>query len=85
MAVQPAGRWFEAYSTRRRHQQTLSHHSLQSTSSEESSGELSDDDEGDDVLLNLDPKKWKDQDHYAVMGLSKLRYRATDIQIKKAC
>ena len=25
------------------------------------------------------------QDHYAVLGLSKLRYRATEDQIKRAC
>ena len=24
-------------------------------------------------LKSLDPKEWKDQDHYAVLGLSKLR------------
>ena len=34
---------------------------------------------------NLDPNDWKDQDHYAVLGLPKLRHRATDAQIKKAC
>ncbi|KAJ2238332.1 Zuotin [Coemansia sp. RSA 1722] len=33
--------------------------------------------EEDDDLLSLDPKDWKSQDHYAVLGLSKLRYRAT--------
>lgn len=35
-------------------------------------------------LLTLDPKEWKNQDHYAVLGLSHLRYRATDAQIKIA-
>ncbi|VDB87064.1 unnamed protein product [Peniophora sp. CBMAI 1063] len=35
-------------------------------------------------LLLLDPKEWKKQDHYAVLGLSKLRWRATDEQIKIA-
>jgi len=25
------------------------------------------------------------QDHYAVLGLAKLRYRATEDQIKRAC
>ncbi|KAJ1818843.1 Zuotin, partial [Coemansia sp. RSA 2599] len=33
--------------------------------------------EEDESLLSLDPKDWKNQDHYAVLGLSKLRYRAT--------
>ncbi|KAF9483343.1 DnaJ-domain-containing protein [Pholiota conissans] len=35
-------------------------------------------------LLNLDPKEWKKQDHYAVLGLSHLRYKATPEQIKIA-
>ncbi|XP_049845618.1 dnaJ homolog subfamily C member 2-like [Schistocerca gregaria] len=40
----------------------------------------------DDVTLlrTLDPKEWKLQDHYAVLGLSKLRYKATEEDIKKA-
>lgn len=35
---------------------------------------------GDEVVVDinylksLDPKEWKDQDHYAVLGLGKLRY-----------
>ncbi|KAJ2168649.1 Zuotin, partial [Coemansia sp. RSA 560] len=33
--------------------------------------------EEDADLLSLDPKEWKQQDHYQVLGLSKLRYRAT--------
>jgi len=32
----------------------------------------------------LDPKETKEQDHYRVLGLSKLREKATDDQIKKA-
>lgn len=35
-------------------------------------------------LLELDPKEWKKQDHYAVLGLSSLRYKATPGQIKSA-
>ena len=35
--------------------------------------------------LLLDPTQWKDQDHYAILGLGKLRYRATIQDIKKAC
>lgn len=35
-------------------------------------------------LKTLDPKEWKDQDHYAVLGLAHLRYNATDEDIKKA-
>ncbi|KAF4530705.1 hypothetical protein B566_EDAN004946 [Ephemera danica] len=40
----------------------------------------------DDIefLRSLDPKDWKNQDHYAVLGLGKLRIKATDDDIKKA-
>lgn len=40
----------------------------------------------DDVeyLRSLDPKEWKNQDHYAVLGIKNLRYKATDDDIKRA-
>ncbi|KAJ1967673.1 Zuotin [Dispira parvispora] len=44
--------------------------------------EYDDDEDEDEELLDMDPKDWKDQDHYAVLGLSKLRYRATAEDIK---
>ena len=37
-----------------------------------------------EYLCSLDPKETKDQDHYRVLGLTKLRIKATDDQIKKA-
>ncbi|XP_055704550.1 dnaJ homolog subfamily C member 2 [Phlebotomus papatasi] len=37
-----------------------------------------------DFLRSLDPKEWKDQDHYAVLGLKNLRFNATDDDIKRA-
>lgn len=36
------------------------------------------------ATLAQDPKEWKKQDHYAVLGLGNLRYLATDDQIKVA-
>ncbi|KAJ1896060.1 Zuotin [Coemansia sp. IMI 209127] len=39
-------------------------------------GDEEDEEESEELLLS-DPKQWKDQDHYEVLGLSKLRYRAT--------
>ncbi|KAI0694121.1 DnaJ domain-containing protein [Cytidiella melzeri] len=42
------------------------------------------DEEETEDLLALDPKEWKKQDHYAVLGLSHLRYKATADQIKIA-
>ncbi|XP_075230509.1 dnaJ homolog subfamily C member 2 [Lycorma delicatula] len=42
--------------------------------------------EEDDVvfLRSLDPKEWKKQDHYKVLGLHHLRFKATEADIKKA-
>ncbi|PAV17822.1 hypothetical protein PNOK_0630800 [Pyrrhoderma noxium] len=42
------------------------------------------DEEETEELLSLNPKEWKQQDHYAVLGLSHLRYKATQDQIKIA-
>ncbi|KAJ7220001.1 DnaJ-domain-containing protein [Mycena pura] len=42
------------------------------------------DESEDDALLALDPKEWKKQDHYRVLGLSHLRWRTTPEQIKIA-
>ncbi|KAK3102342.1 hypothetical protein FSP39_010641 [Pinctada imbricata] len=82
--VEPAGRWYEALCTRRRHKHSLSHHSIQSSTSEESEEEEVEGEDNEALLLGLDPKEWKNQDHYAVLGLGKLRYKATENQIKKA-
>ena len=38
----------------------------------------------DKEMLELDPKLWKQQDHYAVLGIAGLRYKATQDQIKRA-
>jgi len=44
-----------------------------------------DDDTYRKYIESLCPKEWKEQDHYRVLGLSKLRYKATPGQIKTAC
>lgn len=48
--------------------------------------EVKEEDFEDDVdfLRSLDPKEWKNQDHYAVLGLKKLRFKASDEDIKRA-
>jgi DnaJ family protein C protein 2 len=38
----------------------------------------------DPVMLQREAKDWKNQDHYAVLGITKYRWRATEEQIKKA-
>lgn len=37
-----------------------------------------------DYLKSLDPKEWKDHDHYMILGLGKLRFNATDDDIRRA-
>lgn len=50
-----------------------------------------DEDEDDDeqlieeYLKTLDPREWKHQDHYAVLGLKHKRFNATEDDIRKAC
>lgn len=82
--IEPVGRWYESYCSRRHHKQTLSSGSTASSSSEEEIQDLSEEEEDINMILTLDPKDWKNQDHYAVLGLSKLRYKATEEQIKRA-
>ncbi|XP_059151101.1 dnaJ homolog subfamily C member 2-like [Physella acuta] len=83
---EPVGRWFEAHHRRAHSIHSHSHHSLDSSSSESEEEEEEDqfDEEDESLLLRLDPKEWKKQDHYAVLGLSKLRYRASEDQLKRA-
>lgn len=42
------------------------------------------DDSCDEYLKSLDPKEWKKQDHYAVLGLKNIRYAASTNMIKSA-
>lgn len=58
--------------------------STQSTQLLETEVEDVADPEVDDYLDILDPKEWKDQDHYLVLGLHHLRYKATQEDIKAA-
>ncbi|XP_005111497.1 dnaJ homolog subfamily C member 2 [Aplysia californica] len=84
---EPVGRWFEAHHRRAHTHHSQSHHSVDSSSSESSEEEEEEDqfdEENESLLLRLNPKEWKKQDHYAVLGLSKLRHRASDDQIKRA-
>ena len=62
---------------------SIGNESLSESESEDSEGE---DDFEDDIvyLRSLDPKEWKNQDHYKVLGLTKLRFKASNDQIKRA-
>ncbi|XP_057711301.1 dnaJ homolog subfamily C member 2 isoform X2 [Corythoichthys intestinalis] len=83
--VEPVGRWFEAFVKRRNRNVSTSFQELEE---ESSSSEESDDEdfqlEEHPKLRTLDPKDCKNQDHYAVLGLPHLRYKATQKQIKAA-
>lgn len=40
--------------------------------------------ESDEYLVSLEPTKWKEQDHYLVLGLQHMRYKATEDDIRRA-
>ncbi|XP_071374618.1 dnaJ homolog subfamily C member 2 [Centroberyx affinis] len=83
--VEPVGRWFEAFLKRRNRNVSASFQELEE---EEELSEESEDEEFQleeyPMLRTLDPKDWKNQDHYAVLGLAHMRYKATQKQIKAA-
>jgi len=88
-AFEPVGRWFEAHHRRTHAHHSQSHHSIgggisSSESEEEEEEEDLFDEEDESMILALDPKNVKKQDHYQVLGLSKLRYRASEDQVKRA-
>ncbi|KAF8477591.1 DnaJ domain-containing protein [Kalaharituber pfeilii] len=87
-SLEPVGPHFLAHARRKRHSRTFSEDDrIQAQQNvkkveEDDSDEISEPE--DPVMLTRDPKDWKNQDHYAVLGLSKYRWRATDEQIRKA-
>jgi len=88
LPIEPVGAHFLAHARRKRHKRTFSEDErIQAAANvrrteDESDGEISE--EESPLLLGREAKDWKGQDHYAVLGLSKLRYRATEDQIKRA-
>ncbi|KAF1982298.1 DnaJ-domain-containing protein [Aulographum hederae CBS 113979] len=86
--LEPVGPHFLAHARRKRHKRTFSEDDR--IQAQENVKKVEDDDAGeisepeDPVMLQRDAKDWKNQDHYAVLGLSKYRYRATEDQIKRA-
>ncbi|RUS25622.1 hypothetical protein BC938DRAFT_471873, partial [Jimgerdemannia flammicorona] len=90
LQIEPVNQHFLAHARRKRHGRTLSEDDrvqaeLKAEEQDEDNEAVEVEDEPETkALLELDPKDWKDQDHYAVLGLSKLRYKATPAQIKKA-
>ncbi|XP_048355672.1 dnaJ homolog subfamily C member 2 isoform X1 [Sphaerodactylus townsendi] len=83
--VEPVGRWFEAFIKRRNMHVSASFQELEDE--KELSEESGDEElqlEEFPLLKTLDPKDWKNQDHYLVLGLGHLRYKASQKQIKAA-
>lgn len=86
--LEPVGQYFLAHARRKRHGRTFSEDERIQAEQNVKKVESVEDEEEDEPetaeILKSDPKDWKKQDHYAVLGLSKYRYKATDAQIKKA-
>lgn len=87
--IEPVGRWFKAWWYHHQRNGALSGEGLslaESGSQSDEEVECSTVEIEDDVeyLRSLDPKEWKDQDHYAVLGLKKVRINATEDDIKRA-
>ncbi|KAJ3092035.1 hypothetical protein HK102_011383 [Quaeritorhiza haematococci] len=85
--VEPAGQAFVGLIRRKRHKRTLSEDeqieaALASANEEDVSAQEEEEETWE--LLQSDPLQWKEQDHYAILGISKLRWNATDDDIKRA-
>ncbi|GIX91964.1 dnaJ homolog subfamily C member 2 [Caerostris extrusa] len=83
--VEPVGKWFENFHIIKAkeydHHDTLG--SSEEDEDEDESSEELEVEENSEYLRKLDPKEWKNQDHYAVLGLKKVRILAKDSHIKK--
>ncbi|KAJ5101382.1 hypothetical protein NUU61_003604 [Penicillium alfredii] len=86
--VEPIGPHFLAHARRKRHHRTFSEDErIQAQQNVKKTEDEEDDDISepeDAMMLSREAKDWKSQDHYAVLGLSKHRWRATPEQIKRA-
>ncbi|KJZ74322.1 hypothetical protein HIM_06328 [Hirsutella minnesotensis 3608] len=87
-SIEPIGPHFLAHARRSRHNRTFSEDDR--IQAQENAKKIEDGDESDvsepedPMMLQLQAKDWKTQDHYKILGLSKYRFKATEEQIKKA-
>ena len=87
-SLEPVGPHFLAHARRKKHKRTFSEDErIQAATTakkteDDDAGEISEPE--DPMMLQREAKDWKQQDHYAVLGLSKYRWRATEEQIKRA-
>ncbi|XP_065829146.1 dnaJ homolog subfamily C member 2-like [Oscarella lobularis] len=83
--VEAVGKWYELYKGGKWSLGDETAHSDEPRTEENAPDKESDKkDFVSERNLALDPAEWKTQDHYAVMGLGKLRHKATEDDIKKA-
>ncbi|KAM4061103.1 ribosome-associated complex head domain-containing protein [Hirsutella rhossiliensis] len=87
-SIEPVGPHFLAHARRSRNNRTFSEDDriqAQENAKKIEDGDESDASEAEDpMMLQLQAKDWKTQDHYKVLGLSKYRHKASEEQIKKA-
>ncbi|CAG8792809.1 8185_t:CDS:10 [Gigaspora margarita] len=85
--IEPVGRYFLAHARRKLNNHSFSEDEhIQAEANAKKLEVIHDEDSEEETpeLLSRDPKDWKEQDHYAILGLSKYRWKATDEQIKQA-
>ncbi|KAF1826693.1 DnaJ-domain-containing protein [Dissoconium aciculare CBS 342.82] len=87
--IEPVGPHYLAHARRKQHKRTFSEderiQAAEQVKKTQDDGPDDDFDEDEDpMMLQREAKDWKAQDHYAVLGLTKYRYRATEDQIKRA-
>ncbi len=87
--IEPVGRYFLAHASRALRGHTWSEYEKIEAENnvkkvDESPEDTEEEEPEDPEMLERDPKDWKNQDHYAVLGLSKYRYKANEEQIRKA-
>ena len=87
--IEPVGRYFLAHATRTLRGHTWSEY--EKLEAEKNVKQVEKDEDADlgdeeqsEELLSHEPREWKTADLYAVLGLSHLRWRATDDQIRRA-
>jgi len=88
-ALEPVGPHYLAHARRKQHKRTFSEDErIEAAATAKKTEDVEDKDEfdtyEDPMMLAREAKDWKQQDHYAVLGLTKYRYRATEDQIKRA-
>lgn len=87
--IEPVGRFFLSHATRTLRGHTWSEYekieaekNVQQIETNEDE-DLGDEEQSEELLAH-DPREWKTADLYAVLGLSHLRWRATEDQIRRA-